>query len=253
MDNIEFRKTVVAPIASSYEFTGAVIGALMGDSWMDSSANHPRVVKYDHDPKRHMSFLRFWHAAKSRDYVEWKVALLRNYLDFPKISLRDTLCGTNGKRYPSVVAQSRGNRKLSYLYPKMYKNRKKYISMKILNRLTVLGLSIWFMDDGSLQRRRAADGRYWPTVNARFHTEGFTKPEVEMIQTFLKKKWSIECSVVRNRQYHTLWLNGDNSKKLFDLVRPFVLQVPSMHYKLPEFDTSTGRLPSADDDIVRAA
>ena len=229
-ETMDIPKIDVSPLRCSHDFNGAVIGMALGDAYLDSYANREKA----HDPRIHKARLQLAHGEKQRGYFLWKISLVRNYLTFT--SMQENKCMLGGKEYKSVKAMSLGSKKLSYLYPKLYQFRKKRVTRKILNRLTTLGLAIWYMDDGYLEKKKAPDGSYYPGRAARLHTEGFSHEEILVIISYFKEVLGISALAVRCTNGHeALWFNTENAKKLFDLVRPYVLRIECMKYKLPEF------------------
>ena len=237
----------VDPLKRSYDFTGAVIGMVFGDGSLDSTANHPsswakangKVIC--HKPGNHKVSLYFGHSAKQEGYLKWKIELLRNYLTFNG-GIKHRSMDVKGVRYETVRATSLGNNKLSYLYPKLYRNKKKFVNLHTLNRLTSLGLAVWYMDDGCLIQRKSSSGKLWPGRSIFLSTESFSKEEVLLVQQWFWKQWHIKASVVKSRCYWVLWFNVWQTDLLLNIIRPYIEQVPAMWYKLPEFNVSTGRL-----------
>lgn len=243
---MEIPNKEVAPLSCSHDFNGAVIGMVLGDSWMESYANSSGVA---HDPRKHKTRLQFGHCLEQKEYLLWKVALTRNYLVFNHI--KDYQCVVKGTTCYTVKALSRGSRKLSYLYPKMYQFKKKLVSRKILNRLTPLGLAIWYMDDGYLEKKSNGKGGYYPGRAIRLSTESFTYEGVLLIQKYFQEVWEIPVVVVKCTSGHWVtWFNNASTKKFLDIVRPYVLQVECMKHKLPEFSVEA---PEKEQDIVRAS
>jgi hypothetical protein len=120
----------------------------------------------------------------------------------------------------------------------------KQIDKELLNELTALGLALWYMDDGHLSLHHNA-ARFKPdktrirrerSIGARniiLSTHAFSDKENRVICEWLKTQWGIDARVKKSKgRYFYVYMNTENARKFVDIVRPFVLGVPSMRYKL---------------------
>lgn len=176
-------------------------------------------------------FLHIKHGQKQKEYLEWKANLLAKALEVDNIVVHEI----NGKDYSFNGYNMTGKKvELWTPYKKkfvkirnfLYKNGHKRINRYCLNRLEELGLSIWYMDDGSLNNQRV--------INFNTYTSDYS--EHVGIQKWFREKWNIETKIMgRNRnnkvQYY-IHLNTLNSKKLIDIIAKYVLQIESMKYKI---------------------
>ena len=158
------------------------------------------------------------HCKKQEPYLLWKVSKLKN-LSF---SFRRTNLGYlffESRRYPC----------LNYYCHLFYKTGKKKINVFILNKLNRLGLAIWYMDDGSYNKRY----KY-----CRLHTNGFTYDENLIIKKWFEEKWGIYSKINSCKQpkkypgriWYYLNFNSTETRKLIGLVEDYVH--PSMEYKI---------------------
>ncbi len=102
-----------------------------------------------------------------------------------------------------------------------YVDGRKIITSKILNKLDSLGIAVWFMDDGQV----LPSGK-----QARLSTCSFSKEENELICTYFKNRWKIDCRVGYNGKYPQIEFNKDNTLKLIDLIHPHIPL--TMRYKI---------------------
>lgn len=220
---------------------------VLGDATLKSTGRRHIA----HDPRKHLASLSFGHSKKQKDYAIWKIELCRNYLTFNFI--KEYKVKVKEKEYDVFLTNSKGSRKLSYLYAKMYQFRKKRVTQKILNRLTPLGLAIFYMDDGNLDKKKRPDGSYYPYRTIRLATNCFSALEVTLFQKTLEKRWGIKTKVTKNNRGHlSIYIHKKDAMRFLDVVRPFVSQVDCMKYKLPEFENiEAPRIPGQ--DIVRAS
>lgn len=106
-------------------------------------------------------------------------------------------------------------------------NRKKRVLTNLItNYLTDVGLSYWFMDDGSKMDFSLNQGK-----GIHLHTQNFTISEVDLLCSELKTKFSLECWRGENKKRPIIIISGKCFSLFMSLVGPHIL--PSMKYKLP--------------------
>ena len=177
------------------------------------------------------------HCEKQRDYLEWKIEQLKN------AGLRN-----NGlKEYISVKGYNIGKKVyytqlnvipfIKVLRRVFYKPYKKLGNRKLLNRLDAKGIAIWYMDDGHINYRK---------TNGKVH--GFyikiatciPKEELQIIIDYFKEVWDIEFYMFhegKKENSYSLCCGTKEGLKFIYLVKPYVLQVPSMIHKI-QYDLS---------------
>ncbi len=110
-------------------------------------------------------------------------------------------------------------------------NNKKYITEKVLNRLTPQAVAIWYMDDGGVSRRKDKGGRV-TSVTCRISTY-CTEPEADAIVKMFQDRWNITWKkrLCRRTQLWFMECNTTESRKFEKLIHEYI--IPSMRYKLP--------------------
>lgn len=98
---------------------------------------------------------RMTHCGKQKNYLQWKVDLLskyairncgvRSYISTKGYKVGEEYFYTRLNVIPFIKVLRR------VLYPK---GRKNIANRKLLNRLTALGVAIWYMDDGCINQRK---------------------------------------------------------------------------------------------------
>jgi len=79
------------------------------------------------------------------------------------------------EEYPAVQWTTPVDKRLNYHHQDFYVDGKKIVKRSVLNRLTVLGLALWFLDDGSIKRN---EDKF---EGVRLHTNGFDKRSLDII------------------------------------------------------------------------
>lgn len=216
---------------SRHELRAALLGMVLGDANLQMRATNAR--------------LQMAHKPAAEDYVLLKLSILHQvpgvWVKYKEVRHQNRKLG---KVYPSLRVWSGGHPFFTKMRERLYAPKKR-INKGILASLTDLGFALWFMDDGHLSlhhnaRRykedtgKAASERSISSRNYTINTHSFSQEENEMIVAWLLSKWGIEARVKEERRGGTFFIhvNTTNAKILADIVRPYVLAVPSMHYKI---------------------
>lgn len=158
------------------------------------------------------------HCAKQKQYMLWKLSLLKRLL----FTFRKTKVNT-------YLYTSRSFKALNKYHYCFYNKGFKYINKEILDLLNEFGLLIWYLDDGTYHKR---------DKNIRLYTNGFSYNEQLTIKKWFQLKYNIDPSIhtVRKKEYpgkfwYFLYFTVKDSKKLLNLFKNF--EIPEcMHYKL---------------------
>ena len=177
------------------------------------------------------------HCDKQKDYLEWKIRQLKD-------------SGIRNSGIKSYIKTKGFNAGVPVFYTQLnivpfikvlrrvvYKDKKVIGNRKLLNRLDERGIAIWFMDDGHINIRK---------TNNKVH--GFyikistcePKEEVQVIIDYFKEVWNINFYMFhegKKKDSYSLCCGTKEGLKFIDIVKPYVLQVPSMKYKV-QFDLS---------------
>ena len=159
--------------------------------------------------------LKIIHCEKQKKYCEWKANMfgIKNIKYIKK----------NG--YSQKPAY-RFATKIFDLKYKLTKNTKD-VPEWLLNKLDERGIAVWYMDDGSIQRKKNKYGN--ESIHINLHTNNF---DYETQERFVQKfnNYDIECKILKSRIYYYLSFNNENSKKLLNLIKPYIHY--SMEYKV---------------------
>jgi hypothetical protein len=166
--------------------------------------------------------LSITHCLKQKEYLEWKANLIRNIFQ-SNINVRQIV--NNG--YPAVVLE-KGHKYFRVLHRYLYKNKVKTIPIKALNRLTPIGLAIWWMDDGSLYpKKRNGKIHAWELVLSTY----LSKEENETIVKYFQDKWDITWKITKHKNLYRLRMSTKEGRRFLEIVRPYVNQIECMKYK----------------------
>lgn len=169
------------------------------------------------------------HSIKQKDYLLWKYSLLKKYLNLKLSLIKKSLLKDKNKIYirkPQIRFRSTVSEELNIYHNLFYKNKIKVVNENILDQLDVLGLSIWYCDDG-----------YYDPENrtSQIHTEGFSIKENEIIKNWFKTKWGMNVNFKKDpsKKRVSLRFPVKETDKFLKLISKEIYNLPqSMWYKL---------------------
>ena len=183
------------------------------------------------------------HAEQQKDYLEWKIK-----------QLNDAGIRNNGlKTYVKTCGYNTG---VNVYYTQLniipfikvlrrifYKPKKFLGNRKLLNRLDARGVAIWYMDDGHINIRKDKDGRPMG-----FYIKIATclpKNELQIIIDYFKEVWDVNFYMFhegKKEDSFSLCCGTKEGLKFINIIKKYVLQVPSMVHKI-QYDLSQRRRP----------
>ena len=196
-------------VKTKHDFNSAMIGIILFDGSMQ---------------KENVLYVR--HGGKQLSYVDEKVEYISKYIT-PK-SIRSSK-DTNGYDYRYAYYN---DEKLKYLYKAIYKNGKKQLTPKILNRFSPITLALMYMDDGSLGLRKNKNNGCVKSREIHLNVHSFSRHEVEMLRDYLFNEYDVDFHITTDKGKPRLWCNTKNTIKFLEIVAPIVREFPTMHYKL---------------------
>lgn len=181
------------------------------------------------------------HAEQQKDYLEWKIK-----------QLNDAGIRNNGlKTYVKTCGYNTGVNAyytqlniipfIKVLRRIFYKPKKNLGNRKLLNRLDARGIAIWYMDDGHINIRKDKDGRPMG-----FYIKIATclpKNELQIIIDYFKEVWDVNFYMFhegKKEDSFSLCCGTKEGLKFINIIKKYVLQVPSMVHKI-QYDLSQRR------------
>lgn len=171
------------------------------------------------------------HDGTQEEFLNWKINLL-NQFQLKNNGLKTYIStkGYNvGKRIVysqlSVIPTIKALRRSIY-------TPKKTINRKLLNWLTPLGLAIWYMDDGFINVNTSKQ-RHSIQHSIRISTCLTSKKELKIIIDYFKEVWHINFRKYNDNNHLSISTCTENdTKKFVSIIKPYILQVPSLLYKI---------------------
>lgn len=179
-----------------------IYGSLLGDA----SISNGKKGNYDCE-----SIFEEKHCLQQKDYVFWKYKELSN------------LCSSEPKE--TNIDQWRIRTFHHPLFSKLrniwYPEGIKIVPKNILNEIGVLGLAVWYMDDGSLSKE---------SNFIKLHTCSFSEAEHDMLSLWLKDEFCIKSHMKTYSGYRNIVIDLDSRKDFVNLIKDQVIE--SMKYKV---------------------
>ena len=198
----------------SKEQKSLLIGLLIGDGTISSNF----VFKLSH-------------SIEQKEYLEWKVKLLDKFkIKNNGIKEYISTCGYNtGKKVlysqMSVIPTIKALRRTVYI-------PKKTITRRLLNWLTPLEIAIWYMDDGPININTSKQrSSIQHTIKIATCVDEKT---IEIIIQYFLEVWNIKFRKFSEGKntFSLASSSEEDYSKFVNLIKPFVVQVPSMLYKI---------------------
>lgn len=183
------------------------------------------------------------HAEQQKDYLEWKIKQLNDAgIRNNGLKIYVKTCGYNtgvNVYYTqlNIIPFIKVLRRIFYKPKKVLGNR------KLLNRLDARGVAIWYMDDGHINIRKDKDGRPMG-----FYIKIATclpKNELQIIIDYFKEVWDVNFYMFhegKKEDSFSLCCGTKEGLKFINIIKKYVLQVPSMVHKI-QYDLSQRRRP----------
>lgn len=235
---------------------------LIGDASMSMSGGYKGNNK--------CTYFSFTHSIKQEDYCKWKESLINNFFVDHNIDKRmkfryyDAVC--KEKKYPAIQCYL-GWKKFETLLRKAYSSNgnKKNFCYLLGEADLDLHLAIWIGDDGNEDRsytksKTNKEIRYPRSPRYRLSIYSFTDGEANLAVKWFEYRFNMTPAISKQKAGPVLRFTVRDSKKLFDIIRPYFSQIPSMKYKFRwsfekyclKEERSTSELNS-DEDTVQSA
>lgn len=185
-------------------FTQRQLDIMYGSLLGDASFTHKRDSK--------SASLSFCHGEKQIEYLLWK----QREFD-PFVTKRQLYSSCRTASFGGSPCYSFGtivHPEISDAYALCCKSGRKTISKDWLSRLSDLSVAVWYMDDGSLNKK-------YHTIT--LCTNAYSLDEHFLLVDFFKNKYNLDAKIEsrRNGQF-SLRINASQSRAFMDIVSPHI-------------------------------
>lgn len=197
--------------------------------------------------KNHGYSITFTHSPKQLDFLQLKKELLENTDSFKKstrrkidsINIKYIKTTLNNKTFNQVRYTLTNISLLKPVFNILIKNGKKCITPEIIKYFNLQTLCLLMCDDGGIvksKRNRTSKKTgesyvYYEPPTFRINLHSFSKQENQLILNWLKDSYGIEGRLNLNKGCYIPHFNSKNSKKIFELIFPFINKLESMKEK----------------------
>lgn len=173
----------------------------------------------------------------SKDLIDFKADIIKSHLPgaIIKIYEYESYVDKNGVKHQKYwdlrVSKSEYIKKL---FTEFYPHGKKIIPEKYIRKLSLIGLAIWYADDGTtilVQYNRLTGSAKCRRVQ--LCTDNFSVNEVCLIKNIFEK-YDFDCSIVKRKEHQVrLQVNGFSSQRFIQTISDYFYKYfPSLLYKM---------------------
>lgn len=217
-----------SPVVKGYETVSCkrsfLTGMILGDAYIRRRAKHSLTVE-----------LTISHSESYADLVEWKRDELVRLFGIKKPVIHTSPNGMGRKHFFSFTTGKR----IRVISQWFSRNGKRCITPKIRFMDHPIGLAMLLCDDGSVRKRKKfhRDGSmYYLKPSFTIATHSFSREEVLRLLEHISSTFRINGIINPERrmregvrkEYYRCHFNAENSKKLWQLVLPYMPQIPSI-------------------------
>ena len=193
-----------------------IIGSLLGDARLECRSKGIRAER--------TARFRVHHGDKQKEYVWWKYEILKDLVSREP----NEITWINQKRNLKEISyyfHTRSLKNFGIIHEIFYKNGVKKFPTDIFPIFTDKMLAVWYMDDGSNNNGRIT-----------LSTHSFSLEEQKIIICFLKDKYNINPTIVKDRMQWKISIGRFDYDKFISIVSPFIPKAMSYKIDNPRID-----------------
>lgn len=184
-----------------------LVGLLLGDGHLETS--NGRTYR-----------LRVEHSEQQKEYVFW---LSNQFKDWLTVTAPRRKVRNDGRVSYEMVTCYHGA--FRFYAQQFYVGKKKHIPDMFNKLISDTALAVWFMDDGSMK-----SAKHKTYV---IHTLGYSYADLKRVRTALKKVFSLEVTIHKQRNNTwRLYITSQSASLFTSIVYKLMKNIPSMLYKL---------------------
>lgn len=203
------RNYQLKQVSFSQDQLDVMYGSVLGDAYLRST-NGSKGTSYS---------LVFSHGEKQIEYLRWKLSIYDQFVTTKKftVAYRDFHGNAPVSSFSTISHPD-----ITAFYHLSHPDGRKLVTNDWLELLSPLSLAVWYLDDGSLNKR------YGTIVMS---TNAYSLPELGLMIDWFEKKHGLHAKLEkrRNEQY-ALRINASESKAFRSIIADYVPEC--MSYKL---------------------
>ncbi|MFH1478892.1 MAG: hypothetical protein ABIG92_03855 [Candidatus Omnitrophota bacterium] len=205
-----------------------LIGMILGDAYTRKRAKDELTIEWT-----------ISHRERYADLVKWKRDELVKLFAIKEPIIHVSYNGKKGGKLKKSLFSFTSGRMLRIISKWFSKNNSKYITPKIRFMDHPIGLAMLLCDDGSVRKRKKIhkDGSiYYLKPSFTIATHSFSQEEVKRLLAHISFRFGIDGIINPERrlrqgeikEYYRTNFDVKNSIKLWNLILPYIPQVPSI-------------------------
>lgn len=211
-------------------------GCVIGDGCVHSQS---KAARHDHqgnpDYKHYDCYvMNFSHTKKQEFYLRWKAQIVSAILG-TKGKVRERVWKTLGKEYPAVEFAA-GSNELIPIYEGLYINQVKTFTPDFLNKLGLIALSLFWMDDGclSFSYKTGVSGQQLIKDRSAMLSVCNTKQQCSVVGDWIQSLTGAAYKFVPHKKSGTFYLRwtADDMRLLVRTLEPYIFPHKEMRYKV---------------------
>lgn len=168
-------------------------------------------------------YLSIRHSIKQKEYLEWKRKILKeNGIAVSEIYY------VNNNGYGGYEFRTKSYDFIRVWRRRLYKPSKKIYQKSILNSIESLGLYIWYLDDGSLTKKKENNQ---VVANILYLNIQVEQNQNQIIIDWFFEKFHIKFYQNKDHKYYRLLCGTKEARKFLSIISKYKNEVPSMIYK----------------------
>lgn len=211
-------------ITDRKELTKYVASFLLGDGCLSFSNERSLNARYS-----------LTQTADHKDYVEWQADILSNITSVKLWEKESWIDAIGTRRKSTVYLKTKSVPLYTDMRKRYYIDNKKTVSHHDLKLMDWQSMAIWFMDDGSTERREGVKRDY---TRVTMCTDSFSYGDCLLLRSFIKERFNIGFDIcnfnTKRGACYRMRTSKENAVAFLNGVMPFVL--PSFQYKLKHLD-----------------
>lgn len=160
------------------------------------------------------------HSIDQIEYSLWKYNEFDNFISSSYRIINNFKTKSYGTK-ETIIFNTILNKEFVKFKNMFYEKNKKKVPQNISSILSPLGLAVWYMDDGSLDKT---------TKRARISTYAFLNKDVNLLTNCLKNNFNLNANIIESKKGNIISFNKIETLKLFYIVKDHIHK--SMSYKI---------------------
>ena len=181
-----------------------------------------------------LSAAAFKHSIKQKEYLFWKFSEFKSVCKEKNLKKYSQYDKRYDKYYYGWSFYTKANTDVETCIKEFYNTGIKEITPQILDKITPLGLAVWFMDDGIGGYNNKYTTGHNSTPEARFCTDSFSLKSCNNILEWFRNKYNFTVVLrereLKDRMGYRVLIRSNSVYDFFNIIRPYIL--PSMLYKI---------------------